>query len=188
MKLNVINAFIVICTTAALVVGCNSAPKPTYDVSQPIQVTVDLLKQTRHFHIESDYSPTLKEQVLKQHPVTLIKSNDWEQLFLKTTLTPENNYRLSQNLSRTCWAIKADAELKILSQAHRGADFDNTITACVSKRLGNSYPLFLYSVVNDKMLGSYVMMLSPINHYSEQAYLCKAKKEGYDLPSNLYCE
>jgi hypothetical protein len=172
----------------SLILGC-SAPKPSadYDVSEPIQVTVDLLKGTRHFVETSDYEKSWSEKLLNEQTLAVIKTSKWEQLLLKIELNSEQLYKLERNLSRACWAIKPDAELKIKSQAYRGTDNHNIMTACVSKRLGDQYPLFMYSRVHDRVLGDYLMMLSPTSHYSDQPYLCKAKTEGYDLTSNLYC-
>ena len=173
---------------AASFTGCSNAPSPKYNVAAPIQVTTDLLKETRHFYVQNDYNPSFMEDLLDKKPVTLINDQDWQQLFVKTDLDADKSYRLEENLRRTCWAVKDDAELKIKSRSHRGADYDNILTACISKRLGDSYPLFFYSYVQDAVIGNYLMMLAPKDHYTEQGYLCKAKAEGYDLSSNLFCE
>ncbi len=171
-----------------LIAGCSIKPQSNYDVGDPIQVTTDLLKDTRHFNVTSDYNPSYLDSLLKRNPVTLIDDQDWQQLFIKTEFSSDKSYRLEENLRRTCWSLNNEAELKIVSRAHRGSDYDNIITACVSKRLGPYKPLFFYSQVQDRVIGDYLMMLTPKNHYSDQAYLCKAKTEGYDLPSNLFCK
>ncbi|MEZ9699624.1 hypothetical protein AB4455_19495 [Vibrio sp. 10N.261.46.E12] len=186
-----INRIVKIYTLVAIagsIFGCSTAPSPKYNVAAPIQVTTDLLKETRHFYVQGDYKPSFLEDLLDKNPVTLINDQDWQQLFLKTDINAEKSYRLEENLRRTCWAIKDDAELKIKSRSHRGADYDNILTACISKRLGDSYPLFFYSYVQDVAVGNYLMMLTPKEHYTDQGYLCKAKAEGYDLSSNLFCE
>ncbi|MBF4249422.1 hypothetical protein EA007_00050 [Vibrio anguillarum] len=168
--------------------GCSTAPSPEYDIQMPIQTSMDSIKSTRHFNSVNDYTPSLTEEWFKKYPVTVVNNKDWQQLLIKANLNADSKYQLERNLSRTCWAIKSDAEIRMMSSAYRGIKDENVISACISKRLGSEYPLFIFSHINDPIIGEYFMLLTPRSIYSDRLFACKAKQEGYNFKSQMYCQ
>lgn len=185
-----INRAIAVCIAAFTASGCSFPLQPaaTYDIQQPIQTTVDYLESTRHFTGMSDIRRYLKDMIGNED-VVLSNGAEWQQLFVRlpSEFTSEQKKGLNDNLSRTCWSLKRDAQLQPMSQAHRGANSINTVFGCVSKRLGNDYPLFTVSYVNDNVTQPYITVVSPKQHYTSLDFRCKAKREGYEYVQPILC-
>lgn len=176
--------------SSLLVTGCSQRvePKPTYDIQKPIQTTVDFLAGTRHYQNQDIRDESLF-WFYQSKLVKVSNGSGWQQLFAELPLefSREQRSLLNQNLSRTCWSLKKDAILQPVSQAHRAAVGTNIIYACTSKRLGNDYPLFTVSYINDPVTKPYLTLLVPTEHYSSTNYICKAKREGYEFKQSVLC-
>jgi hypothetical protein len=168
-------------------------PQENYNVTNAIQTASDYLMDTRHF----DYSiETLKSThrdkewlLFDKYQSILINQTEWQQIFITVPKLHDNRSKagLETNLSRTCWSLRDDADIDIQYGAFRGVDTNNTLTACVSKRLGPDYPLFIYNWITDVKVDDYFMMVAPKHTSTDRDYRCKLVREGYDFSEKPNC-
>lgn len=180
-------------TTAILaltVASCTLSEQPSsmYDIQKPIQTTVDFLQNTRHFNNIEDIR-TYITHIGNMGDVVLSNAEGWQQLLIRLPerFSASEYNQLNDNLARTCWSLNPKATLQPASQAHRNSKSTNIIYACTAKRPGSDFPLFIMSYVSDEITDPYLTVLVPTEHYSNEPYRCKAKKEGYEFTSPLIC-
>ena len=177
-----------------ILVGCQTPPpSSSYNITKPSQVAMDQLMGSRHYTTIEDFNVTDQFYRLTQHrhQAVIVNAASYEQILVKpsTEFNADNMNLLDDGLSRTCWSLREDAEIKMIATARRGVSGQNVINACVSKRLGKEYPLFVYSyVTNDHQIGEYLMLTSPSRLYSNNDYLCKLRREGYPFKTTLFCD
>lgn len=187
-----------ITSVAILLSGCVTKPQPTseYNILDPFQVASDYLLNSRHYttkngNVDFNYREYLIFQ--KTNSASLFRTEDWEQLIIKMENTVDESeitrrYKLDDTISRTCWAQRNDAQVSVQSNGMRATVKPNYINACVSEELGPNYPLFTYSWTDDPVLGQYLTITKPADHYNDRDYLCKLKREGYHFDMHLYCK
>jgi len=186
-------ALSIILTAIAGCADLSSNANEQYDVTNAIQVSHDYLLDTRHYdNVINDtkafYRIKAPFNQLKNQS-TLVNSSNWQQVFINVAEFKNERSKsgLEEIISRTCWALKDDAVVVNQYGAFRGVDTLNNLSACVSKRLGPEYPLFVYAWVDDKKLEDYFMMVTYKGNYSNQEYRCKLINEGYVFKNKPIC-
>lgn len=179
-------------TLPLALIGCSQSMGPShqYNVNQPSQVAMDQLLGTRHYVSVAQLEDLDQFSQMNHHRnnAFLSAKEGYEQLLISSgEISIEKKNHLEHSLSRTCWSIKEDAKIELVSTSFRGVSNTNNMHACISKRLGREYPLFVFSYVRDEQVGTYFMMVSPRGLYSDNKYLCKTKREGYNYKTTLYC-
>lgn len=176
-----------------LISGCQTPPAPSanYNITNPNQTAMDQLMGSRHFTTISAYRAMDQFIELTQHrkQAIVVNGHEYQQLLIRPSepWTAQRMNILEEGLRRSCWAIRDDATLQLISTTRRGVESSDVMHACISDRLGNEYPLFAFAYVSDNFIGDYFMQVAPTRLYSDNEYLCKLKEEGYPFATFLYC-